>query len=114
MLKRIDMKLMKVILIAIVAYLLAIGLARAQEQVVIPLSQPGEAGYLRVDMVRGSINIRSYEGEEVVVRIQDGKQPVSSENTSRGLRKITGPSFGLEATEGFSDPLADVYIGAIC
>ncbi|WKN33843.1 DUF4097 family beta strand repeat-containing protein [Porifericola rhodea] len=93
------MRLIKVILIALLAYLLAIGLAQAQEQIAIPLSRPGEPGQLEVQMVRGSINIQSYEGKEVVVRINERGRKVKEESSKNGMRKISGPSFGLEASE---------------
>lgn len=93
------MRLIKVVLIALLTYLLAIGLAQAQEQIAIPLSRPGEAGRLEVQMVRGSISVQSYDGQEVVVRIIGGQKKATKEDSKNGMRRISGPSFGLEATE---------------
>lgn len=99
MLKSTDMKLIKITAIAIVTYLLAIGMARAQEQIAIPLSNPGAAGYLDVEMVSGSIDIRSYDGQEVIIRIHGKEKKVKKEESSNGLRRISGPSLGIEVTE---------------
>jgi DUF4097 and DUF4098 domain-containing protein YvlB len=99
MLKSTDMKLIKITAIAIITYLLAIGMARAQEQIAVPLSNPGDPGSLDVEIIRGSINIRSYEGEEVVIRIHGGERRVSREEREDGMRRISGPSIGIEVTE---------------
>lgn len=93
------MRLVKVVLIALLVYLLAIGLANAQEQIAIPLSRPGEPGQLEVQMVRGSINIQGYNGQEVVVRINERGKKVEKETSRDGMRKISGPTYGLEASE---------------
>jgi len=93
------MKLIKIIAIAFLTYLLAIGMAQAQEQIAVPLSRPGEAGYLDVEMVRGSIDISSYEGQEVVVRIHGQNKKAEKESSSNGMRRISGPSFGMEVSE---------------
>ena len=93
------MKLIKIAAIAIITYLLAIGMAQAQEQIAIPLTKPGEPGNLDVQMVSGSINIRSYDGQEVVIRIHDKEKKASREENRNGMRRISGPSFGVEVTE---------------
>lgn len=99
--KSTDMKLIKITIIALITYLLAIGLARAQEQIAIPLSQPGNPGLLDVQMVRGSINIKSHEGQEVVIRIngQDRESAKMKSKDKDGLRLISGPNLGIEVTE---------------
>ena len=93
------MKLIKIAAIAIITYLIAIGMAQAQEQIAIPLSNPGAPGYLDVEMVSGSIDIRSYDGKEVVIRINGKEKEVKKEESNNGLRRISGPSFGIEVTE---------------
>jgi len=99
MLKNTDMKLIKIAVIAAITYLLAIGMAQAQEQIAIPLSNPGAPGSLDVQLVTGSIEIRSYEGQEVVIRIQGGDKKVRQQENSNGMRRISGPSIGIEVTE---------------
>jgi hypothetical protein len=102
------MKLMKMILISALFYLLALGLAVAQEQVAIPLSRPGEAGFLEVELVRGSIDIRSYEGQEVIIRIRGHEEKADKQASKKGMHRITGPGFEMEAEEDDNEVRIDV------
>jgi hypothetical protein len=103
-----NMKLMKMILISALFYLLALGLAVAQEQVAIPLSRPGEAGFLEVELVRGSIDIRSYEGQEVIIRIRGHEEKADKQASKKGMHRITGPGFEMEAEEDDNEVRIDV------
>ena len=49
-----------------VLFLLALNIT-AQETVSIPLSNPQQAGILKMGIVRGSISIKGYDGDEVKV-----------------------------------------------
>ncbi|WP_138430114.1 DUF4097 family beta strand repeat-containing protein [Fodinibius saliphilus] len=70
----------------------------AQEQIAVPLSKPGEAGILDIGIVRGSITVTGYDGEEVLVRYQ-GDRKKEHEVTKNGLRKISTNSSGFEVSE---------------
>ena len=92
------MKLIKVVLISLVVYLLAFGLAMAQDQLTVPLSRPGQPGTLSVELVRGSITVQGYSGQDVIIQTDaSAKKPPSS--TPDGLHRLTGQRSDLEATE---------------
>ena len=96
------MKLIRIILITLVVYLIAFGMANAQDELLaIPLTNPGQSGELRVDLVRGSITIQGYDGEEVIVQTAPTKSNYVDDNRGRdGLRKISsGGNISLEAIE---------------
>ncbi len=95
------LKLIHIILIIIVVYLLAFGLANAQsEPVTIPLSKPGQPGTLTVELVSGSITVQGYEGKEVIVRTSGTDEDEDDKpRTKDGLRRITNNGFELEAIE---------------
>ena len=92
------MKLIKVILISLVVYLLAFGLAMAQDQLTLPLSRPGQPGTLSVELVRGSITVQGYLGQEVIIQT-DAPGEGHESSTPGGLRRLTGQPLDLEATE---------------
>ncbi|WKN40927.1 DUF4097 family beta strand repeat-containing protein [Tunicatimonas pelagia] len=96
------MKLIRIILITLIVYLIAFGMAKAQDELLaIPLSNPGQPGELRVELVRGSITIRGYDGEEVVVQTAPTESNYVDDNQGRdGLRKISsGGNISMEAIE---------------
>ena len=93
------MKLLKIILISLVVYLLAFGLAMAQGPVTIPLSDPGRAGELSVELVRGSITVQGYQGREVIIQTDGPDRKNKEPETRDGMRRITSQGFDLEATE---------------
>ena len=93
------MKLLKIILISLIVYLLAFGLAMAQDPVAIPLSNPGKAGELSVELVRGSITVQGYRGPDVVIQTDALRERTEQPDTQDGMRRITSRGFDLEATE---------------
>ncbi len=100
--RHVTLKLIHIILIIIVVYLLAFGLANAQssEAVTIPLSKPGQPGTLTVELVSGSITVQGYEGKEVIVRTSGADEEEDDKpRTKDGLRRITNNGFELEAIE---------------
>ncbi len=72
----------------------------AQEQIAIPLTNPGEPGRLSIGIVRGSISVSGYDGEEVLVSYGgDSEEDNEQEVTENGLRRISNNSVGFEASE---------------
>jgi hypothetical protein len=72
----------------------------AQDQIVIPLTNPGEPGRLSIGIVRGSISVSGYDGEEVLVSYgNDSEEDNEQEVTKNGLRRISNNSVGFEASE---------------
>ena len=93
------MKLLKIILISLVVYLLAFGIALAQDQIAIPLSNPTQPSELSVALVRGSITVRGYAGQEILIHTEAPGQQDEAPDSRDGMRRITSRGFDLEATE---------------
>ncbi|MEO8025084.1 MAG: DUF4097 family beta strand repeat-containing protein [Bryobacteraceae bacterium] len=83
---------------------LAAGLAQAQDAVKVPLRNPGQPVKLRVHLLHGSINVKGYDGKEVLVESKGrGRERERERDRERdrsdGLRRIDNTSGGLEITE---------------
>lgn len=74
---------------------------RAQEQIVIPISNPDKPGTLNIGIARGSITVSGYNGKEVLIRYSDndGQDEQKKPANKNGLRRISGSGIGFEATE---------------
>lgn len=70
-----------------------------QEQVAIPLSNPGKAGTLKVSMMQGGLLVKGYDGSEVVLRVEIPETKNSISQGKNGLRKISNSGLGIEASE---------------
>lgn len=89
---------------------------QAQEQIAIPLSKPGEPGKLNIAIVRGSISVTGYDGQEVLINYGgEIEEDEEHEVTEDGLRRISNNSVGFEASEddneveiSGSSPMKDV------
>lgn len=118
--KRPNHNIMKAIGNHLLFLILLFGLAGsgwAQDQVAIPLSNPGEPGMLKLGAVRGSINVTGYEGNEVIIRY-GGETDKGDERevTERGLRRISSGGIGFEAVEDDNEvkisgvsPMRDIH-----
>ncbi|MEX0647255.1 MAG: DUF4097 family beta strand repeat-containing protein [Balneolaceae bacterium] len=74
--------------------------AAAQEQIAIPLSNPGEPGQFNISVVRGAINVSGHDGNEVIIRYDNGEERREEPDEVRnGLRRITNNAAGFEAWE---------------
>lgn len=93
------MKMYKLILPIITVILLFPLQSRAQEQVVIPLTNPGEPGKLSGQIITGSITVTGYDGSEVLVSYTGGKMKETEKVTEDGLRRISNNSIGFEISE---------------
>lgn len=70
------------------------------EQIAVPLSRPGQAGTLIVNIIHGNLKVQGYEGKEVVIRVQGGEnQPLKPGREKEGLRRISSGGLGLEVRE---------------
>lgn len=72
---------------------------QAQEQITVPLSNPGEAGSLHVGIVRGSISVTGYDGQEVLISYDGIRKDEGQKVTEDGLRRISNNSIGFEVSE---------------
>ena len=73
----------------------------AAEQVVVPLSHPGQPARVEVHTLMAGISVEAYDGKEVVIDSQpakDEKEPPPPPK-ARGLKRISGAGFGLTAEE---------------
>lgn len=94
------MKAIQITLFSILLIVLTSGMATAQEQIAIPLSNPGEPGEFHISVVRGSINVSGHEGDEVIILYDNGEvQQRESDEVRNGLRRITNNAAGFEASE---------------
>lgn len=111
------MKITQSILFSTFFSFLLMGTSLAQDQIAIPLSNPGNPGKLNLGMVRGSIHVIGYDGNEVIIRYgSEDEEDEEKEVTKNGLRRISSHSVGFEASEnnneveiGGVSPVKDIY-----
>ncbi len=78
-----------------------------ERELVLPLSRPGETGRLNVNIMRGSVEISGYDGDDVVVRYDSRTHPGRErQDPPEGMRRISGSSPGFHATE--DDNVVDI------
>ncbi|WP_375446563.1 DUF4097 domain-containing protein [uncultured Fibrella sp.] len=91
-----------------IALLLAVAATplRAQndvkEQLVVPLTDPGKAGSLEVDLINGFIHVVGYSGKDIVIDATSSARNRNQNNdqTTGGMRRISGGnSFDITAEE---------------
>jgi len=76
--------------------------AAAQDQrVVVPLSDPGRPARLEIAMFQGDIEVRAYDGNEVVVTTDTEVRNANEPETPRddGLKRIASSSVGMTVEE---------------
>jgi hypothetical protein len=93
------MKTLKYLLPLIFSTLMIPKLSLAQEQIAVPLSNPDQPGKLEVGIIRGSISVTGYDGQEVIIRYNTDEDDDNNKVTQDGLRRISDNSAGFEATE---------------
>ena len=94
----INMKAFKQFILICTLFALALP-ARAQEQIAVPLTNPGEPGSLKIGIVRGSITVSGYDGQEVLISYRGDREDDEQEVTQNGLRRISTNSVGFEVSE---------------
>ncbi|NER16650.1 DUF4097 family beta strand repeat-containing protein [Spongiivirga citrea] len=89
----------KYILTCLVLLLANTGIAQSlNEQLVVPLSSPNEPGLLEVGLIKGSITVKGYDGDTVIINSESPEKKVSKKTTN-GMTKISGGSVDLRAEE---------------
>ncbi len=68
------------------------------EEIVIPLSNPGQIGTLEVNQIYGGVKVIGYDGQQVIVTVMQKKMS-STIQMKNGLRKIQNSSMALSAEE---------------
>jgi DUF4097 and DUF4098 domain-containing protein YvlB len=76
-------------IIGIVILLLAAGIPaysqeKPAERVVVPFSNPAKPGVVEVDLMRGSITVRGYEGKDVIVEARVREKSVTGREEEKG------------------------------
>lgn len=96
------MKTVKVLLLIISLIFSKKIAAQDNEKIVVPLAQPGKAGYLEVNLFSGSIKVTGYSGKEVIV-IAESKETDHEEHgekkEAQGMKRIKNNSMELEVEE---------------
>lgn len=89
-------------IIAILFMITAVS-ANETDRVLIPLSDPGKACVVHVEVLKGDINVTGYKGSEIVVesRAMSSKpsKVVKKNNKAAGMKRINISSPGLEIEE---------------
>lgn len=96
------MKTTTYILFVLILSLIMVEAASAQNQIAVPLSNPGEPGKLSLGIIRGSVTVSGYDGDEVIIRYGGDVEDEDKEErevTRDGLRRISGNSTGFEVQE---------------
>lgn len=73
----------------------------AQQEINVPLSDPGKAYKLDLHLVDGSIKVTGYEGKDIMVTVEtDSSKSRKTEESGSGMRRINGGNaVDLTATE---------------
>lgn len=72
----------------------------AQNDITVPLSNPGKPGTLKVDLVYADdIVIRTHDRKDVIVQYDGGNEKEGHSNRKNGLRRISSGGLSIEITE---------------
>jgi len=70
------------------------------DRVTVPLSNPSQPARLKVSLINGSISVKSYGGNEIIVTTEAaGRHGRRAPEESEGLRRITTNASGIEVEE---------------
>lgn len=94
------MNKLKYYLLTVFIMVLAAGPAFAQQDLNIPLSNPGEPGTLIINAVfSDQIVVRTHDRDDVIVKYDAEGMDEEGPKTKNGLRKISSAGGGIEVTE---------------
>jgi len=91
---------MKTIQIALLALVASCAWAQDGERIAVPLSDPSRPASLRANVLTGRINVKGYQGKEVIIeaRGHGGRSRPSSEEAG-GMHRIEMRGLGFEVEE---------------
>jgi hypothetical protein len=69
------------------------------DKIAVNLSDPSRPPYVKVSMVNGSINVKAYDGKQVVVKARNRNEDRERESTSGGLKRLNTSTTGLSVEE---------------
>src|SRR5215831_2090220 len=92
------------IFISCIAIMISTGVfAQSEQQLVVPLSDPGKPWSLDVDIMSGSIKVSSYTGKDVIINValrNHASKNEDDEKTSGGMKRISsGGGYEIVAEE---------------
>ena len=70
-----------------------------EQELTIPLTEPGKAGSLKLHQVSGSITVTGYDGKEVIIRTQSKKEDKEISKQQNGMFRIPNNSYNMSAVE---------------
>lgn len=91
--------------ITAVTFMLLAASARAQDKVNVPLDDPSRPAVIKISQVSGSINVKAYDGKEVIVearaRVERDvrRRRENGEAASEGMKRLSVGTTGLEIDE---------------
>lgn len=86
-------------MITLLSFMITGALAQDKGEITVPLSNPDKRGKVKVDIKKGSIEVRGTARKDVLVKYvaMDGNEPKGK--TEDGLTRISGAALDLEASE---------------
>jgi len=69
------------------------------DKIAVNLSDPSRPPFVKVSMVNGSINVKAYDGKQVIVEARNRSEDRERENTSGGLKRLNISTTGLSVEE---------------
>jgi hypothetical protein len=89
----------KYAIFALAAALSGAALAQGPDRLTIPFSDPARPKTVRVSLLHGSIQVKGYDGKDVIVEGSPGRSKEERDAAPQGMRRIPMHSTGLEAEE---------------
>jgi len=91
----------QIVLLLILSFSIGSLLAQTDNQLVtIPLSNPGQDGQLKMNLLYGSISVEAHDGEEVIVEtVASAKQKTKPPKMKDGMRRIGDTSLEFSVEE---------------
>lgn len=95
------MKKIKLVIVALLSIMMigAIGQETEKEQLIIPLSNPGEPGFLELGGINCNIIVSGYDGKEVIIEASSKNTVSNISKAKNGMKKINTSSMSIEAEE---------------
>jgi hypothetical protein len=84
---------------AVIAFCSAAARAQEPDRLTIPFSDPTRPRTVRISLLHGSIQVKGYDGKDVIVEGSPGRSDNNRAEPPAGMRRIPMRSTGLEAEE---------------
>ncbi|UZR95772.1 hypothetical protein [Chondrinema litorale] len=74
-------------------------LAQEEQELTIPLTNPGKSGSLKLHQVSGSINVTGYNGKEVLIKAKTEQEDKEISKDNNGMFRIPNNSYNMSVVE---------------